>query len=263
MHIAVDDTYGPGIRTDSTLVTGNRRTHVAIVFSDADAQNVRDQISRCLEEIKTTTGIKAEEFHFVDIYNRNPPWDGLQGEANLALFEFFASIYRRYEWPVIIQTIDDRTLRDHGIKKFVGAVEGLDLSSPTDLSLLFLLIKIKHKYMTAPESINLFVDEGRRKAGSPFGSKIFHDWSMPFHGKYSSSASEPLLQIADFIAFCINRSTHLAMKKRRTEIDTWFLNLVGKMGMNCEDLLSATLPSNFSVDDFDQIHIADRVEKGL
>lgn len=263
MHIAIDDTYGPETNSGSAFVTGSRRTHVAVIFPDQDVPQYRLEIAGCLKEIETLTGIAATEFHFVDIYNRKSPWDKLPNQANLALFKFFASIYHRYKWRVIIQTIDARTLQDHGIEKIVGRIDGLDLSDGADLSLLWLLTKIKGEFKQSPEPISLILDEGRRKPGVMFGSEFFHDWPQPYQGVYSSSVAEPLLQIADFIAFCVNRSAHLAMKAQRTEIDTWFLNLVGKMQINCADLKLAVLPKTFSVADFDAAHVADRISKGL
>ncbi len=263
MHIAIDDTYGPENGTGSSFVTGDRRTHVAVVFPDEDVQDIRIQAAECLAEIDDLTSVKAKEFHFVDIYNRKSPWDKLPAQENLRLFEFFASIYRHYQWPVFIQTIDARTLADHSIGGFIGKVEGLDLSDRADLSLLWLLIKIKSKFKNNPAPITLVLDEGRKKPGTAFGSQIFHDWPDSFNGRYSSSATEPLLQIADFIAFCINRSTHLAMKSKRSDVDTWFLNLVGGMGINCDDLKLHKLPKNFSVGDFDGLHLQDRAAKGL
>lgn len=263
MHIAIDDTYGPEIDTGSSFVTGDRRTHVAVVFPDEDVQDIRTQAVECLAEIANLTGIAAKEFHFVDIYNRKSPWNELPDHANLRFFEFFASIYKHYRWPVLIQTIDARTLGDHGIGGLAGIIEGLDLSDPADLSLIWLLMKIKSKFKKNPAPIKLVIDEGREKPGTPFGSKIFHDWPDSFSGCYSSSAAEPLLQIADFIAFCINRSTHLAMKSKRSDVDTWFLNLVGGMGIDCDDLKLHELPKNFSVVDFDGLHVQDRAEKGL
>ncbi|MDO8776172.1 MAG: hypothetical protein Q7K57_47195 [Burkholderiaceae bacterium] len=263
MHIAIDDTYGPEASGGSVFISGSRRTHVAVVFPDSDTKKIREQVAGCLEEIRRLTGVAAKEFHFVDIYNRNAPWNNLADHVNLQLFSFFALIYKRYQWPVVIQTIDNRTLKDHGIEKLVGKIEGLDLSKRSDLSLLLLLIKIKFEYKQKPEPIRLFIDEGRRRSGASFGAKIFHDWPLKFQGEFSSSVTEPLVQIADFIAFCINRSTHLATKKDRTEIDNWFLNLVGTMCINCKDLRLAAMPATFAVAEFDELHIADRVAKGL
>ncbi|TJZ77535.1 DUF3800 domain-containing protein [Chitiniphilus eburneus] len=263
MHIAIDDTYGPEMGAGSSFVTSNRRTHVAVVFLDEEVQNIRKQTAECLAEIDKETGVKAKEFHFVDIYNRKPPWDKIKDQVNLRIFEFFASIYRRYQWPIFIQTIDDRTLGDHDIGGLVGKIEGLDLSDRADLSLLLLLLKLKNKFKEALVPITLFLDEGREKPGTAFGLEIFHDWPVSFNGCYSSSAAEPLLQIADFIAFCINRSTHLALKRSRSDVDAWFLNLVGEMRINCDDLKLHKLPRNFSIDDFDGLHMQDRAIKGL
>lgn len=263
MHIAIDDTYGPEIGTNSSFVTGSRRTHVAVLFRDEDAQDIRSQATNCLDEISVLTGVSAKEFHFVDIYNRKSPWDKLQDGTNLRIFEFFAFIYRQYRWPVFIQTIDTRTLRDHDIAGFEGTIENLDLSNTADLSLLFLLIKIKDRFKDKPMPITLLLDEGRAKPGTAFGSKIFHNWPEPFTGSYASSSTEPLLQLADFLAFCINRSTHLSMKRNRSDVDTWFLNLVGQMGIACNDLKAHKLRKDFSVADFDAIHLQDRAAKGL
>jgi len=263
MHIVIDDTYGPEAQTLSRYVSGERRTHVAVIFNDEDVQDFREQIRGCLEEIGRHTSNQVEEFHFVDIYNRKQPWNELPDGVNLKIFEFFASIYSRYRWPVIVQTMDSRTLRDHGIEKFVGKIEGLDLSNSADLSLLWLLIKIKVRYKESPSPIHLILDEGRKKPGAQFGAMIFHDWPQTFIGCYASSAAEPLLQLADFIAFCINRSTHLSMKAKRTDVDNWFLKLVGAMTINSKEMVSTTLPNDFSAGDFDAEHEADRKKKGL
>lgn len=263
MHIAIDDTYGPETSTNSLFVTGSRRSHVAVLFPDEDVEDIRSQAVGCLNEVCNLTGVSATEFHFVDIYNRKRPWDKLVDRANLKIFAFFAEIYRHYKWPIVIQTIDKRTLSDHGIVSFEGKIDGLDLSNTAYLSLLMLLTKIKNRFKDKLVPITLFVDEGREKPGKIFGSKIFHDWPASYTGNYASSSQEPLLQIADFIAFCVNRSTHLALKSNRSEVDTWFLNLVAKMQFDCDELKAYELPKNFTTDDFDKLHLKDRIAKGL
>ena len=263
MHIAIDDTYGPEIDTGSIFVTEKRRTHVAVVFPDQEADYIREQVVGCLDEIEKQTGVLTKEFHFVDIYNRNEPWNELPEHMNLMLFEFFADIYTRYHWPVYIQTIDDRTLNDHDFNQFPLNIGHLDLSKREDLSLLLLLLKIKIDHKKKPSPIHVLIDEGRRKPGVNIGNEIFHDWKEPFSGSYCSSGSEPLLQIADFLAYSINRSTYLSTKKNRTEIDSWFINLVGNMQINSSDVARTVLPENFSVKDLDAIHSNDRDNKEL
>tara|TARA_B110001469_G_C9585049_1_gene290211 strand:- start:132 stop:923 length:792 start_codon:yes stop_codon:yes gene_type:complete len=263
MHVAVDDTYGPEFETASAFVTGRRRSHVAVIFPDSDVPYIREQINACLKEVRDSMGIDVNEFHFVDIFNRKPPWDDLSEGINLKLFEAFASIYSRYRWPVVIMTIDDRTLIDHGIEKIKAKIDGLNLEKPEDLSLFWLFIKLKSNRHLLSQPLNLIVDEGRRKPGSEINKTIFHDWQADFKGWYASSKEEPLLQLADFLAYCINRCTHLSMKEPRKEIDNWFLNLVGSMKVNSEDLRKDIMKSDFSVKDFDRIHQDDRAKKGL
>jgi hypothetical protein len=263
MHIAIDDTYGPEAQTGSRYVSGRRRTHVATVFRDCEVSHIREQIKQCLDHIVETTGVRAAEFHFVDLYNRKPPWAGLPEGMNLEIFEFFASIYSAYRWPVMVQTIDDRTFVDHGMPPMAGTVGGFDLSDRSDQSLLLLLCRIKWKYKSPPTDLTLLVDEGRRRPGAPLADALFRGWPASYRGLYASSLAEPLLQIADFLAFCINRSTHLQMKTRRTSIDTWFLKLIERMDILSDDLNRVSLPSDFSVADIDAMHLIDRRTKNL
>ena len=263
MHIAIDDTYGPDKDTGSTYVTGKRRTHVALVFQDGEVNYVRTQIKECLAQVRDSLGIVAPEFHFVDLYNRQGPWANLADDTNLRILGFFAEIYREYRWPVFVQTVDNRTLRDHNIKKLVGKIDGLDLSNDADLSLYMTLTKIKRKYIENPEPLKLFMDEGRYKEGHSFGSAIFDDWPKRYEGVYASSSKEPLLQLADFVAFCINRSTHLSTKPHRSAVDDWFIRLVGGMRIKSDDIKLATLPKGFTVKEFDDFHLQDRIGKGL
>lgn len=161
-----------------------------------------------------------------------------------------------------MQTIDHRTLADHAIR-LKGKVEGLDLSVKADLSLLFLLLRIRMEYQSKPERITLLIDEGARKPGTTIGNMIFHDWPEIFEGRYTSSGCEPLLQVADFLAYCINRSTYLATKRKRTAIDNWFSNLVGEMKINSSDVSAVVLTEDFMVEGFDRLHDLDRKRKGL
>lgn len=120
MHLVIDDTYGPAISTTSDYVTDNRRTNVAIAFPDEDVFFIQNQIVSCLKFVNKKFSIDLKEFHFVEIYNRKSPWDKLHDKANLAIFSFFAEIYTKYKWKVFIQTVDNRTLKDHNVEKVKG-----------------------------------------------------------------------------------------------------------------------------------------------
>lgn len=262
MHIAIDDTYGPNSANSSKYITGMRRTYVAVEFSDDAIEDIRTNVANCLAIVPDLLGISPTEFHFVDIYNRNKEWRDAAGEANLNIFEFFANIYRMHRWRVHVQTVDDRTLRDHGIR-FDLTADGINLRERDGQALFFLLAKIKHLLPGPPEPLTLRIDAGRAKAGQPIGRALFHEWGNLYDGVYADSHLEPLIQIADFLAFSINRVTHLSLKPQRTDIDLWFLDLIGSMDILSDDLISTSLPPDFTTEDIDELHSADRKKKGL
>lgn len=264
MHIAIDDTYGPEISGPSRHVTGRRRTYAAVLFDDENVEEIRAEMRGLLEmaRVHVEGTRQPKEFHFVDIYNRSKDWKGLPGSANLGIFEFFAAFYKAHRWEVFIQTVDDRTLRDHGRQDLKGEIGGLNLSERDDQALFFLLFKLRQRLLDHQAPVTLVIDEGRGRPGKSFGTEIFRGVTN-YKGSHESSAEEPLLQIADFIAFCVNRSAHLCLKPERTETDLAFLDLVGGMGINCADILRTEVDPGFTVKDFDRIHDEDRRKKGL
>ncbi|MEV4935091.1 hypothetical protein MRBLMA1_003689 [Sphingobium sp. LMA1-1-1.1] len=262
MHIAIDDTYGPEDAKPSKYVTGKRRTYVAVEFPDAQVHEVRESVRACLSELPTLLGVSPAEFHFVDIYNRYGVWEQAPKGANLQLFEFFAEIYRRYRWRVHIQTVDERTLADHDLG-FSGSLDGIDLSERDGQALFFLLVKLKRAVPPPPARLILRIDAGRGKPDSAFAKRVFREWGDQYDGRFAASDAEPLIQIADFLAFSINRSTHLQIKPKRTDTDLWFLDLVGSMGIQSPDLVKRSVnPANLAAD-IDAAHLEDRKKKGL
>jgi hypothetical protein len=266
MFVAIDDTYGTAGSGRSRYITANRRSHVAVLFRDDEVDGVRAQLLDCLTEVNHQFGLQATEFHFVDIYNRVGQWRALRGldkPMNLAIFSFFAEIYARHKWKVRVQTVDDRTIQDHPQLSCFGKVDGFDMARRDDLSLLMLLMKIRREIMESFERCTVLLDEGRGKPAESFGAAIFSTWPAGSVGRYASSSAEPLLQICDFMAFCINRSTHLATKDQRSEVDQGFLEMMASMPINSPDLSRVTLSRDFTVADVDRIHEADRTSKDL
>jgi len=266
MYIAIDDTYGGGDTTSSRYVTSNRRTHVAVIFEDHQVEEIRENIEICLHSIKARFSINVDEFHFTDIYNRSGGWSQIKDDSNLDVIEFFAEIYCNYRWKILVQTVDDRTRKDHSIPKEFDELAKtlkLNLKNNSHLSLFYLILKIRLINNIRLENLRIFMDEGLGKSGSIFAAPFFKDFGSRYQGRYASSKEEPLLQIADFLAFMINRMTYLGLKKNRTEIDKWFLELCGRMSFNSDDLVQVRLVENFTIDDFDYQHKKDRVKKGL
>jgi hypothetical protein len=261
MHVAIDDTYGPIDATPSTYVTGARRTSVAVEFADSDVEDIRCGVRECIVELRSIVGDGLKEFHFADIYNCTGVWSGHRG-LNLRIFEFFAKMYGEYHWRVHVQTVDERTLADHDTK-FTGAKDELDLDRREDQALFMLLVKLKHRLPQPPAQLVLLADAGRRKPGSSLAPSIFREWEDGYVGRYAASQDEPLIQIADFFAYTINRCTHLTMKEERSDHDIGFLRLMGSMRVISDDLVEASFPEKFSSADVDAIHREDRRRKGL
>lgn len=262
MHVAIDDTYGPITASPSKYITGARRTYVAIEFPDHEVDEIRANITSCLADIPNLLGIKPTEFHFVDIYNRKKEWKDTPDEKNLGIFEFFAEIYRMNKWRVHVQTVDDRTLLDHKIRLDL-TVDRINLRERDGQALFFLLAKLKQRVPGPPERLTLRIDAGRGKPGKPVAKALFREWGDHYDGQYAASHLEPLIQIADFVAFSINRVTHLSLKQQRTELDLWFLDLIGSMDILSDDLVSTLMSPDFTTTDIDDVHSADRRRKGL
>jgi hypothetical protein len=263
LYVAVDDTYGPIGPTGSKYVTGARRTHVAVLFDDREVAEVRQQLNNCLDYMAELLPDAPKEFHFAEIYQGSGIWSPFRKDKrNLGLIEAFGSIYATYRWPVIVQTVDDRTFRDHGIEGFRGVVDGLDLADRQDLSLMLLCVKIKRELTDLTAPLTVIVDEGKRKKNTPFGRAIFRD-RPNYNGRYAASNDEPLLQIADLLAFCINRMTHLSLKATRTETDLEFLDLVNHMQIRSADLSPMIVPRDFTAEEIDRFHKLHRTKMGL
>lgn len=261
MYVAIDDTYSSNVTIDSKYVTDRRRTNVAVCFPDDDVEYVRSQAQECLQELNASFKVNAKEFHFVEIVNRKGDWHSLNNESVSNILRFFVSIYNHHKWQVHIQTVDDRTFADHGVI-FATDLHGLDPVKREDQCLFLLMLKLR-RALKNEHTITLILDEGRAKAGTPFGSKFFPEWKSRFQGYFEDSKKDPILQIADFVAYSINRLTNLATKPQRTITENEQISILGKLSLNCHDVRVVALRKNFGRAEFDAFHHSDRKRKGL
>lgn len=222
---------------------------------------VRNDLITYLHTINTSFGLSAEEFHFVEIMNKKKLWANLPQEQIFPILSKFVQIYNSHKWPVLVQTVDHRTLGDHQIT-IQGSLDGIDLSKKEGLSLMMLLIRIKHRFSKEPQ-LTILMDEGQGSPGQPFGEAVFASYRGIYKGSFESSKAEPLLQVADFVAYVINRSTNLSTKANRSPDENSFLRLVGSLQLNTSDVTFANVSENFGQSEFDAIHKIDRQAKGL
>lgn len=263
MDVAIDDTYGPITGNKSKFVTPARRTHAAVLFEDQEATQAKCIVAGLLAHASKRLKTKIEELHFTDIYNRTGPWKVSPERYNLAVIKYMMIMYEKNKWRVLLQTIDDRTLADHPQLANIPSIEGLDPTNRSELSLILLLIKLRIATKALMPPINLYVDGGIKSVGEVIGKDIFKGWNAHASGRFSDSKAEPLLQIADFIAFVINRCTYLFLKNSRTKLDNRFLSSAGRMGINSADLVFEPFDERFGRSEFDLVHAKDRAGKGL
>lgn len=262
MHLVIDDTYGPKTNGQSRYVTGNRRTCVALRFKDDEVEYVRNQLKECLAHVSSIIGKPLTEFHFTEIFNRRGQWAQTEDGLNLKIFGFFAELYSIKRWPVMLQTVDDRTFVGHNVSNWAGKIDGLDLTDRYTQSLVLLCMRFQRELPECEEPLTVLVDQGLRKPGAPFGKTLFREWKGQFRGEYVAS-TEPLMQLTDFVAYCINRSTVLQIKSNRSKTDLYFLRMIEMMNLNTTDLQFHKLPASFNAQDIDELHRLDRVAKVL
>ena len=125
------------------------------------------------------------------------------------------------------------------------------------------MTKVKRSLRGATGALVLRVDEGLGRAGTAFAPSFFREWGGQYDGQFAKSSTETPIQVADFLAFCINRSTYLQIKPARTDTDLWFLDLVAKMQIVCDDLIQTSFARDFSISDVDDVHAEDCKRKGL
>jgi len=269
MHIAIDDTYGTAGNDNSVYVTKNRRTHVAVIVDDKFVSLLRKNISDYLQELNLVLGIQVKEFHFADIYNRKHDWKCLIDNnltSNIAIFQRFAALAIKFKIKFVVQTVDDRTIKDHGNELIKLSLPNFDTKKYEDLSLLMLLLKLRIRCKKSLENVVLFMDEGRKPAKTPFANEIFSGVVASYNGMYQSSDLEPLLQMADFIAFCINRSTHLQVKEPRTAFDNdflYFMQFIHFLDPDDNEMRRAVITNKAKTIHTDILHWIDRIDKGM
>ena len=152
-----------------------------------------------------------------------------------------AYIFDTYRFPVFVQTLDPDSLKDiRGRADFPEQLDLFNLQKHEDLALFFLLLRVKrHLEQTYSGSDTLaraFVDEGFKKAGVaiaiPLLKTVFADGLICF----ARSDSILPLQLADFAAFCLNRTQLLMGKERLSELDNSLLRIIEPLAWNYQNI---------------------------
>ena len=231
--VFIDDTGSPGLATASPRLHSERSSWVAVIVPRSDMPEVLEPFPRALYELSRLA--PSMEFHFGDIYAGRKEFDGLRLPVRLALFEFMATIFRKYHFPVIVQTLDPNSLAEiRGRGKFPDSIGPFNLARPTDAALFFLLLRVKWhlQRQTGGGLARVFIDEGYKSNGIAIRIPTFEEVFADGLACFANSASIYPIQLADFAAFCMNRSQLLLAKDTLSDVDRTLLQILSPIAWN-------------------------------
>lgn len=265
--VLIDDSGTPGQRAVSGYLHPERKTWVGVIVYPDQIAEVGEKISKKCEEVEKITG--ATELHFTDIYGGKKGYRKAEDGLRMELFLWMRSLFDLYQFPVIVQTLDPKTLSE--IKSRAPFPSGrcgvFHFDKPSDVALFFLLfVHVKH-YLLDKQAGPAYVvlDEAFQKADRSIEfTDSERDW-LANCSLYSVRSSDfALLQLADFAAFTISRTQWLLVKDHRTELDNLFLTFLGDYRKNIVNLPVHFIdPSTVSATDYERLIDQDRKVKGL
>jgi hypothetical protein len=237
--VFVDDTGSPGLRDTPNHLHPERKSWVAVVVPRSAIAEVWQQFPHAIDELEKQTG--ATEFHFAEIYGGTREFKGVPLEKRLSIFAFMAHIFSVYNFPVFVQTLDPVSLDDIRARgAFPDRLGPFNFKRHEDLALFFLLLRVKwhleQNYSDAERRARVFVDEGFQRNGAAIVikhlDKVFADGLICF----GRSDSILPIQLADFAAFCLNRTQLLLGRPKLSALDESFLRIIQPIAWNYQNV---------------------------
>jgi hypothetical protein len=226
--VFIDDTGSPGLSTPG--LHRQRKTWIAVVVPPQVVADLMDRVLPTALALLRVLGLKDPEFHFVDIWAGKGEFTKLDLQERLDIFRVMTDIFVTHQLKVFVQTFDPENasvLRDRADWLLPESIGPLKMSNHEDLALFFLLSRVHTHLKEGNSTACVIVDEGRLKSGS------WINWSVPtyFAGGilFANSRLVPLIQLADFAAYTLNRVQLLRVKVRLNELDKTLLRIIEPM----------------------------------
>ena len=235
--VFVDDSGSPGWQpksTDPTQPYPIGDSWVAVIVRPSHMPAVFKDLNTAMEDARQRFQIK--EFHASELYSGKGTFRAADVETRFSLFRSLVSILHSHELPVIVQTLDPSSnLMEIGKERGERRLRHCwDLRKPKDMAFVTLLWRIE-QYLSEENkksptvAARVFVDEGYYKGGAAMsGFPAFTEESIYF----ADSVLVPPLQLADFVAFTVNRHQLLTSKDTFDPIDVLFLSITSIFAPN-------------------------------
>ncbi|WP_055437709.1 DUF3800 domain-containing protein [Lacinutrix algicola] len=223
--IYIDDTGTPQ-ESKSKYDPGNWKSWVAVVLKPTE----RTEISQLILALKNNISEKwnIKEFHFTDIYSGKNDFKKVPVNFRIGIFQHFAQIYKNYNCPIIIQSLNDDDIIRNEMSEFKHLkLSGFDFSDNAQLCLWLLLIRLKNNpvFTKYKLPLEIYVDNGKQKPNTTQKSVEIKDFAVNSELKYIDSQSDPLMQFIDFIAYCLNRHRWILMNNKQSDGDLLIMQI--------------------------------------
>jgi Protein of unknown function (DUF3800) len=266
--MAIDDSGTPGLVAPSVHLHPDRRTWVAVLLPPEDMAEVSAHLPDTIGHICSHLGVS--ELHFTDIYSGKGSLRDVPLAKRLDAFRIFARVFARLRLPVIVQTISPNNVADQrellaGLPRMAGV---FDLQNPGDLAFVRLLMRVREfvaRHASAfHKPVLSLVDEGRFQAGMAVQVGDCLDFAHQKALFFASSHASPLIQLADFAAYAMNKMQWLLAKAERSTLDIRLLEILQEADFQGIDMV----PIGGGLDgwttaDFDRVHEEVRRQEGL
>lgn len=242
--IYIDDTGTPQ-KSKSKYDSGDWKSWVAVVLDSKE----RIEISERIDWIRkyAIEGLEINEFHFTDIFSGKNEFKKISIEKRIKIFELFAQLYKNYNCPILIQSLnDDDVIRNEMTEFKQIKIPGFDFSKNSDLCLWLLLIRLKNSevFKKYQLPLEIFIDNGIQKPNTSRKSIELQDFALNSELKYIDSKSDSLMQFIDFIAFCLNRTRWILMNNKKDNSDFKILEISQLANFNTVNMLKQYVDIN-------------------
>lgn len=245
--IYIDDTGTSGLTSASKYSSPQMKSWYAVILKPSDRVIASNFMSNCLKYLKKD--YNANEFHFKDIYHGKNEFKDISLDVRLNIFREFASFFKRYNFPILCQTF---SLEDYERNKLIKrndiqAVDNFNLNNFSDFGLYHLMMLIRKHVADSrlyPRPFEIMIDQDGKKVNVSRIVDLFGDDLLNRRIQYKSSADTPLIQLADFAAYCLNKLKWILQKKKQDEkeLDITFREICSHANFNTLNMIKKITP---------------------
>lgn len=231
--VYIDDTGTSGLKSKSKYDSKDSKSWFALILSPQERIFANEQMKDCLNELKSM--YNAEEFHFSDIFGGRNEFKKLNLQDKLRIFWLFSEVHREMQYPILMQTFSqDEYSRNKITMNIPQEIDNFKLNNASDFALFNLLLRIKNYFTNNSHliPIEIIIDEGRQKKNTTQNIELYGDILLNKTLLYKSSKEEPLLQLVDFVAYCLNRHKWILQNNSKKPIDIEFLEICSNANFN-------------------------------